>query len=46
MPIQLMNFNLLINSVKYITKTFLPKPFNLSIVLKSHIVTHGSLTAF
>ena len=34
---------LLINSVKYITKTFLPKPFNLSVVFKNHVITLGSL---
>ena len=36
MPIQPMNL-LLTNSVKYITKTFSPKPFNLSVVLKNHV---------
>ena len=45
MPIQPMNL-LLINSVRYITKTSLPKPFNLSIVFKNHVVTLGSLKAF
>ena len=45
LPIQPTNL-LLINSVKYITKTFLPKPFNLSIVFKNPVVTLGSAKAF